>query len=142
MLKRIPPVLSPSLFKIMMEMGHGDYIILADSNFPAGSFAQRLVRQDGVPLPELLDAMLQFFPLDTFVPDPVSLMQCGAGDVKPEIWATYEKIIRAHDDEKVFKDFRMIERFAFYDYAKNAYAIVQTGTSARYANIVLQKGVV
>jgi L-fucose mutarotase len=142
MLKRIPPVLSSALFKIMMDMGHSDYIIIADANFPASNHAQRLVRQDGVPIPDLLDAMLQFFPLDTAVPEPVSLMQYASGEPKPEIWATYEKIIRARDEDKTFKSFRLIERLAFYDFAEKAYAVIQSGTSARYANIALQKGVV
>jgi L-fucose mutarotase len=142
MLKRIPAVISPALMKILMEMGHSDYIVLADANFPAISNAQRALRMDGVALPGILDAILQFFPLDTYVKNPVSLMKSGVGDSTPEIWTEYEKIIRARDEEKAFSAFNLIERMEFYKYAQGAYAIVQTGTTARYANIILQKGVV
>lgn len=141
MLKGIPPILSPELFKILLEMGHGDEIVLSDGNFPAAAYAQRLVRCDGHGVPELLEAILQFFPLDTFVPKPVSLMEVVPGDnYQPTVWKDYAAIIGRHDDRRL--DFNMIERFEFYERSKKAYAIVATGESALYANIILKKGVV
>lgn len=141
MLRGIPNILSPELLKIMMEMGHGDELVIADGNFPAASMAQRLVRADGHGVPELLDAILQFFPLDTFVEAPVALMQLVKGDeTVPVIWKTYKEIIdrQAGDENQV----DVVERFAFYDRAKEAYAIVATGEGALYANVILKKGVV
>ena len=97
MLKGIPPVLSPELFKILMEMGHGDEIILANGNFPAASLAQRLVRCDGLGIPEVLSAILKFFPLDNFVKKSVSLMAVVSGDsIKPVIWEDYKRIIQKY----------------------------------------------
>lgn len=141
MLKGIPPILSPELFKILLEMGHGDEIVLSDGNFPAASCAQRLVRCDGHGGPELLEAVMRFFPLDTFVQKPVSLMDIVPGDsYKPEIWEEYSAIIGKYDRRAA--DFNRIERFEFYERAKKAYAVVATSESALYANIILKKGVV
>lgn len=141
LLKGIPAIISPELMKIMMEMGHGDEIILADGNFPAASSAERLVRCDGINIPELLDAILKFFPLDTYVEHPVALMAVVPGDtVKPVIWEEFNDIVSNHFSEH--KGFEFIERFAFYEKAKKAYAIVYTGEKAQYANIALKKGVV
>ena len=139
MLKNIPSVLSPELLKILMEMGHGDYIVIGDGNFPAATNAKRLVRLDGHGVPEILDAILQLMPLDTYVDAPVSLMDHGDPDNRPEIWATYKEIVEKNEGDK---NIGLIERFDFYDKAKNAFAIVATGETAIYANIILQKGVV
>lgn len=140
MLKNIPSVISPELLKILHEMGHGDEIVIGDGNFPAASNAKRLVRCDGHGVPAILDAVLQLFPLDTYVESPVMLMQVTPGDdVDPVIWKEYKKIVDAHQDNVNFSE---IERFAFYDRAKEAYAIVATGESALYANVILKKGVV
>jgi L-fucose mutarotase len=140
MLKGIPNILPPELLKILMEMGHGDEIVIADGNFPAASHAQRLVRCDAIDASPLLDAILQLFPLDTYVKHPVALMAVVPGDTyKPEIWPAYKKIIKKHDPK--FVDFEMVERHAFYERAKKAYAIVATGEAARYANLILKKGV-
>ena len=140
MLKGIPNVLPPDLLKILMEMGHGDEIVIADGNFPAASHAQRLVRCDGLNVPPLLDAILQLFPLDTYVKHSAALMAVVPGDTYvPEIWPTYKKVIQ--DYESRFTDFEMMERHAFYERAKKAYAIVATGEAARYANVILKKGV-
>ncbi len=140
MLKGVPAILTPELLKIMMEMGHGDEIILGDGNFPAASCAKRLVRLDGHGVSEILDAMLTFFPLDTYVDAPVGLMAVVPGDpTVPAIWDDYRKIVAAREgDQKI----EFVERFAFYERAKNAYAIVATGETALYANIILKKGVV
>lgn len=141
MLKGIPNILPPDLLKILMEMGHGDELVIADGNFPAASHAQRLVRCDGQGVPPLLEAVLQLFPLDSFVKHPVALMAVAQGDkYVPEIWPIYKKIVKKH--EARFGDFDMIERHAFYERAKKAYAILATGETARYANIVLKKGIV
>jgi L-fucose mutarotase len=140
MLKGIPNILPPDLLKILMEMGHGDELVIADGNFPAASHAQRLVRCDGHAAPPLLDAILELFPLDTFVKHPVALMAVVPGDnYSPNIWPIYKKIIKKH--KRGFTDFEKMERFAFYERAKKAYAIVGTGEAARYANLILKKGI-
>lgn len=141
MLKGIPKIISPDLMKVLLEMGHGDEIVLADGNFPAASNARKLIRCDGHNVPELLEAILKFFPLDTYIPKPVSLMQVVEGDsVTPTIWETYQSIIQNY--EQNFTSFEMVDRFEFYERAKTAYAIVATGENALYANIILKKGVV
>lgn len=141
MLKGIPVILSPDLLKVLMEMGHGDEIVIADGNFPAASMAQRLVRLDGHAIPKILESILVVFPLDTYVETPVGLMAVTAGDtVRPLIWEEYRKILMA--SEEPFREFEYVERFAFYERAQKAYAIVATGESALYANIILKKGVV
>ena len=141
MLKHIPNILSPDLLKILMEMGHGDEIVIADGNFPAASIAHRLIRLDGHNVPEVLEAILKFFPLDIYVNNPVGLMEVVPGDnVKPVIWEEYRKIIIA--SKEPFKEFEHIERFAFYERAKKAYAVIVTSEPALYANIILKKGVV
>lgn len=139
MLKNISPIISPELLKILMEMGHGDEIVIGDGNFPAASMAQRLVRLDGHGVPEILDAVLKLMPLDTYVECPVALMDNGADGEEPPIWNEYKKIVTENEGEKNFK---LEERFAFYERAKKAYAVVATGETAIYANIILKKGVV
>ena len=141
MLNGIPSILSPELLKILMEMGHGDELGIADGNFPAASIAQRLVRSDGNMVPELLEAILKFFPLDPYVDNPVALMQVVPGDTyKPTIWKTYKTIVKKSNNTN--KSIENIERFAFYERAKKAYAVVATSEIALYANIILKKGVV
>lgn len=141
MLKGIPAILSPELLKVLMEMGHGDEIVLGDGNFPAASHAQRLVRCDGHGIPELLDAVLKLLPLDQYSARPAALMQVVPGDtVETPIWSRYGDIIR--ERAGLTEPFEEVERFAFYARAKQAYAIVATGESALYANIILKKGVV
>lgn len=140
MLKGISPVLSPELLKILMEMGHGDELVIGDGNFPAASMAKRLVRLDGHGVPEILDAIMQLFPLDTFVERPVGLMQVVPGDdTVPVIWEDYKRIIAKYEGEVGIEE---VERFAFYDRARAAYCCVATGERALYANIILKKGVV
>jgi L-fucose mutarotase len=141
MLKSIPSILSPELLKVLMEMGHGDELVIADGNFPAASIAQRLIRADGHGVPPILEAVLKLFPLDIYVKKPVALMQLVPGDtVKTPIWEEYRKIIKASGEK--FDDFENVERFAFYERARKAYAVVATSESALYANIILKKGVV
>ncbi|HAS80305.1 MAG TPA: fucose isomerase [Fusobacteriaceae bacterium] len=141
MLKNIPSILPPELLKILMEMGHGDGIVIADGNFPGASLAKRLVRCDGHNIPELLDAILKFFPLDQYVDKPLSLMAAPLTDKEnPTIWNKYRDIVDKHEKDQ--KEFNQIERFAFYDQAKKSYAIISTGEKALLANIILKKGVV
>jgi L-fucose mutarotase len=141
MLKGISPVISPELIKILMEMGHGDELVIADGNFPAASIAQRLIRADGLGGTQLLDAILQVFPLDGYVENPVALMAVVPGDpYKPIIWEEYRKVVLKH--ESGFKDFEYVERFAFYERARKAYAVLASGEMALYANIILKKGVI
>lgn len=141
MLKGIPSILSPELLKILMEMGHGDELVLADGNFPSASIAQRLVRADGHNVPELLDAILKLFPLDGYSAAPVALMQVVPGDtVETPIWDVYKGIVLKHEPKN--NKIENVERFAFYGRAKKAYAVIATGEKALYANIILKKGVV
>ena len=141
MLKGIPKVISPELIKIMLEMGHGDELVLGDGNFPAVSCAQRVVRADGLNIPVLLDAILRFYPLDKYVKAPVALMSVVPGDtVQPTIWEEYRRIVAKYDSQAA--GFEFVERFAFYERAKKAFAIVATGEEALYANVILRKGVV
>lgn len=144
MLKGIPKILSPELLKVLSEMGHSDRLVIADGNFPSESMGKnaKVIRCDGHGVPELLEAILTVFPLDTYVETPVSLMQVMPGDnVETPIWDEYKEIITKHD-ERGEKAIGQTERFAFYEEAKTAYAIIATGESALYANIMLQKGVV
>lgn len=144
MLKGIPKILSPELLKVLCEMGHSDRLIISDGNFPAQSMGKNsiVIRCDGHNVPELLDAILQVFPLDTYVEHPVNLMEVMPGDkVETPIWDTYKEIIAKHD-KRGASLVGNIERFAFYEEAKSAYAIIATGESALYANVMLQKGVV
>ena len=144
MLKGIPSILSPELLKVLCEMGHSDRIVIGDGNFPAESMGKDaiVIRCDGHGVPELLDAILQVMPLDTYVEKPMDLMEVMPGDpVETPIWDTYKEIVAKHD-KRGAACVGNIERFQFYEEAKKAYAIIATGESAVYANVMLQKGVV
>lgn len=125
-------------------MGHSDRLVISDGNFPAESMGKNavVIRCDGHGVPELLDAILQVFPLDSYVEHPVNLMEVMKGDpVETPIWDEYKEIVKKYEarGEQAVGN---IERFAFYEEAKTAYAIIATGESALYANVMLQKGVV
>ena len=139
MLKGISPIISPELLKILCEMGHGDEIVIGDGNFPAAANAKRLVRLDGHGVPEVLDAVLKLIPLDTYVDSPAVLMATGENEPTPAIWATYEDIITKNNGETKIST---SERFAFYERTRSAYAVIATGETAIYANIILKKGVI
>ena len=147
MLKNIPPILSPELLKVLCEMGHGDRICIGDGNVPGASMAKPnncvLVRADGHGVPELLDAILQVIPLDEYVEHPALIMQVADKDkgLEVPIWDTYKQIVAKHDSRGAAA-FGSVERFAFYEEARNTYCILQSGETAIYANIILQKGVV
>lgn len=141
MLKHIPKILSPDLMKILLEMGHSDEIVIADGNFPSSTCGKRVIRCDGHGVPEVLSAILEFFPLDSYSEHSVSLMQVVQGDtIKPVIWQEYKNIVEKM--EPTNSEFEFIERFQFYERAKNAYAVIATSEAALYANIILKKGVV
>lgn len=144
MLKGIPAILSPELLMVLCEMGHSDRIVIGDGNFPAESMGRDaiVIRCDGHGVPELLDAILKVFPLDTYVEHPVNLMEVMKGDtVETPIWDTYKDVVAKHDG-RGGAAIGNIERFDFYEEAKTAYAIIATSEKALYANIMLQKGVV
>ena len=141
MLKGIPSIISPELLKILAEMGHGDEIVIGDGNFPGQSMNERCVRLDGHGVPEVMEAILQLMPLDTYA-QPAYIIQKIPGDnVETPIWDVYKEIV-AKEDKRGADAFCEVERFQFYENAKNAYAIIATGETALYANIMLQKGVV
>ena len=138
MLKKIPKILSPELVKIMMEMGHGDELVIGDGNFPSETMGQRVVRADGHGAAELLRAILELMPLDTYA-QPVYLMAKVPGDETPvPIWDEYADIIKPHTESKI----EFLERFEFYERSKKAFAVVATGEEAIYANVIIKKGVV
>ncbi|ONI43489.1 fucose isomerase [Candidatus Epulonipiscioides gigas] len=141
MLKGIPNILSPELLKVLMEMGHGDTIVISDGNFPAETLGKRVIRLDGHGVPEILEAILKLMPLDEYVDAATALMEVGKKDAStiPTIWATYKDLISKAEGNK---NIEHIERFKFYDKAKEAYAVIATGEAAIYANIILTKGVV
>lgn len=146
MLKGIPKILSPELLKVLCEMGHGDRLVLADGNFPAESMGRGaiVIRCDGHNIPELLDAILAVFPLDTYVEKPAMLMElmpCDKGKLKTPIWDVYKGIIAKHDGRGA-DAVGEIERFEFYEESKKCYAIIATGEAEIYANIILQKGII
>ena len=144
MLKGINPMLSPELLKTLCEMGHSDTIVIADGNFPAETMGKngKVIRMDGHGVPEILEAILEVFPLDQYIEKPVSLMERVPGDnADVSIWKTYEKLIE-QNEERGASVIDKLERFAFYEEAKKAYAIIATGEKALYANVMLQKGVV
>ena len=136
MLRNIPACISPDLIHALMSMGHGDEIVLADADFPAATYCQRLIRADGVDVSTLLEAILPFFPLDSFVEKPVITMDCSEWGDEPESYERFRKIIRKHYDK--FIDFELLKRFDLYDRASKAYAVVVT--SEADGNVILKKG--
>lgn len=144
MLKGISPLLSPQLLKVLCEMGHSDTIVIADGNFPAETMGKNgiVIRMDGHGVPGILEAILQVFPLDQYVEKPVSLMERVPGDnADVSIWKTYEEMISKAEKRGVGV-IRKLERFAFYEEAKKAYAVIATSETSQYANVILQKGCV
>ena len=139
MLKGIHPAIGPELLKVLAEMGHGDEIILADAHFPGHSFNDQVLRADGVKITTLLDGILPLFELDSY-DDPLIMMQAVEGDsLDPNVESSYRAEIEKHapDAPEVIR----IGRFEFYDRAEKAAVVVMTGETAKYANIILKKGV-
>ncbi|NRA99198.1 MAG: ribose ABC transporter [Rhodobacteraceae bacterium] len=141
MLRNLDPLLSPDLLHALAAMGHGDDIVIADANYPGSSSGPQCIRADGVSATDILRAVLSVMPLDTFVPDPALTMQVvGDASAIPEAVADFQRIIDATADAPA--PIASLERFAFYDRASSAFAIVQTGETRLYGNIILKKGVV
>lgn len=140
MLKGINPIVSPDLLKILAEMGHGDEIVLSDAHFPGHTFCPKnVLRGDGLQIPDLLDGIIPLFELDSYA-DPLIMMAAVEGDtLDPQVEADYMAAIRKHVPEAPAPV--RIDRFAFYDRAAKAFACVVTGTTAKYGNIILKKGV-
>lgn len=139
-LKHIPKNISADLLKALMEMGHGDEIVLADANYPAATNAKRLIRCDGLQIPDLLQSVLELFPLDTYSTSSVFLMDTVEGDPTPNIWSAYKNILV--DSGNAAHSISYLSREDFYRQSREAYAIVATGETALYGNILLKKGVV
>ena len=139
MLKGIPKIISPELLKVLCEMGHGDEIVIADANFPSENYGKRIIRADGIGGEDMLKAVISLIPLDTYAKPNFMLMQTVEGDSKPTIWESYFNIVKK-EDNNLREGF--LERFTFYDRAKQAYAIIATGEEAVYANIIVKKGVI
>lgn len=141
MLIGLDPNLSPDLLFTLASMGHGDDIAVVDANFPADSCGLRVVRLDGVSATDVVAAILSVMPLDDFVDEPAHVMQVvGNPDEVPEAVAEFQRIIDTTADAPA--QIASLERFAFYEKSKQAYAIVQTGERRLYGNLILKKGVV
>ncbi|NCG07951.1 MAG: L-fucose mutarotase [Verrucomicrobia bacterium] len=140
MLKGISPLLSPELLATLARMGHGDSIILADAHFPGESFNEYVIRADGLRIPDLLDGILPLFELDAYVPDPLVMMAAVEGDtLDPQVESDYRAAIDKHAPDA--PAIARIDRFEFYDAARESFAVVMTGETAKYGNILLKKGV-
>jgi L-fucose mutarotase len=140
MLKGISPLISPDLLSVLARMGHGDEIILADAHFPADSFNDRVLRADGLKIPALLEGILPLFELDVYVPHPLVMMAAVEGDtLEPLVEESYLGAI--HKSNPNVPAIERIDRFDFYDRARQAFAVVMTGETAKYGNIILKKGV-
>ena len=146
MLKGIPKILPPELLKVLCEMGHGDTLCIADGNFPRSPINKNaaIIRMDGHNIPEVLEAILELLPIDSYTDSPVLLMKLlerDEGKVKTPIWDKYEQIISKYD-ERGGNAIKHVERFDFYKEANKCYCVINTGESAIYANIIIQKGIV
>ena len=138
MLKGISPLISPELLKVLAEMGHGDEIVFADAHFPGNTFNDRVIRADGLGVDQLLHGVISLFELDAYAP-PLAMMAAVEGDeLDPAVEKKYHQ---AMFGDEAGIDIERIERFAFYERAKAAYAVVMTGETAKYGNIILKKGV-
>jgi len=140
MLKGISPIISPELLATLARMGHGDEIVLADAHFPGESLNENVLRADGVRIADLMAAILPLFELDSYVPNPLVMMAAVEGDtLNPEVEQTYLiAILKTNPDAAAIE---RIDRFSFYNRTKSAFAVVMTGETAKYGNIILKKGV-
>ncbi len=140
MLYGISPLLSPDLLAVLCRMGHGDEIVLADAHFPGETFNKNVLRADGLAIADLLDAILPLFVLDTYVDHPLTMMAAVAGDaLEPEVEKRYRGAVDRHWPQT--PAILRIDRFAFYERTQKAFAVVMTGETAKYGNIILTKGV-
>ncbi|TVR69490.1 MAG: L-fucose mutarotase [Marinilabiliales bacterium] len=140
MLKGISPIISPQLLEVLARMGHGDEIVLADAHFPGESLNSLVVRADGLRIADLIEAILPLFELDAYVDTPLVMMDAVEGDhLDPGVEASYMDRVRLTNPGVSPPE--RIDRFAFYERAKSAFAVVMTGETAKYGNIILTKGV-
>jgi L-fucose mutarotase len=140
MLIGISPLISPDLLSILYRMGHGDEIVLADAHFPGETYGRRVLRADGLRIADLLDAILPLFALDTYVESPLIMMAPVPGDqLDPAVEASYRRAIDKHWPDT--PPIQRIARFDFYERTKAAFAVLTTGETAKYGNIILKKGV-
>lgn len=140
MLKGISPLFSPELLAALYKMGHGDEIVLADAHFPGHSTNDTVIRADGLGIEPLLEAILPLFALDTYVSDPVVMMACVPGDQPdPAVEDGYRDVIKQQAPGT--PEIHFIERYPFYQRAAKAFAVVMTGDTRKYANLILKKGV-
>jgi L-fucose mutarotase len=141
MLIGISPVVGPELLDVLFRMGHGDEIVLADAFFTGDALGKRVVRADGLRIPDLLDGILRLINLDDFVTDSLVIMEPVPGDrLDPKMESTYRAAIEKHWPKA--PAFQRLERFAFYERSRQAFAIVMTGETVKYGNIILKKGVI
>ena len=145
MLKGINKILTGDILKILCDMGHGDELVIADANFPAETVAKRLIRCPGIDGSQLLEAISELFPLDTYVEYSASVMDLTDGDKAkgmptPEVWGVYKDILSKMDDN--FSELGKIERNEFYERTTKAFAVIQTGEERQYGNLLIVKGVV
>lgn len=140
MLKGISPLISPELLQTLYRMGHGDEIVLADAHFPGETYNNRVIRADGLRIPDLLQAILPLFELDSYVEHPLVMMAAVEGDLlDPDVEESYLRSIHIANPDVAPID--RIDRFDFYERTRNAFAVVMTGETAKYGNIILKKGV-
>ena len=140
MLKGISPIISPKLLETLARMGHGDEIILADAHYPAEKYNHNVLRADGLKIADLLTAILPLFELDAYVEHPLIMMAAVEGDqLDTKVEESYLESI--HKTNPTIAFLKRIDRFAFYERSKEAFAIVMTGETAKYGNIILKKGV-
>ena len=141
MLKNLDPILSPELLMVLAAMGHGDELAIVDANFPAATMARRLVRLEAVGATRVLEAVLSLLPLDEFVDSPVAVMQVvGEPETVPEPVREFQQAVD-HAEAKSIK-IASIDRFDFYERSRAAFAIVATGETRLYGNVLLKKGVI
>lgn len=141
MLKGLDPLLNADLLHVLRAMGHGDDLVIADANFPATTMGKRLVRLDGVSATRVLEAVLSVMPLDDFVDEPCGRIEVvGEPDTVPEVCQDFQKIIDRAEEGRF--QLAKIERFAFYERARQAFAVVQTGETRLYGCVLLKMGVV
>ena len=139
MLKGVDPLLGPELLAILRAMGHGDEIVVADANFPSAALAQRLVRADGIDALRMLQAILSVMPLDDFAPAAFRMTVVGKPKEVPPIAHEFQKLLRKVGEKRPVE---ALERNAFYERARGAFAVVATGETRLYGNLILKKGVI
>ena len=145
MLKGIPAVISPELLKVLAEMGHGDTIVIADAHFASSALAGRgkLVRSDGHNAAKMVDAILQLMPLDGWAEHPVIALGVSDGNGGLMVGNAVQEILAVVEqhDSRAAETSLTVERFDFYDLARQAYAVLATGEADHYGCVLLQKGV-